>query len=42
MKTNTIVPTEYIEKRILLIRGERIILDYHLASIYEVSTKALI
>jgi hypothetical protein len=42
MKSESLIPTEYIENRILLIRGEKIIIDTHLASIYGVSTKALL
>lgn len=37
----TIVPLERIEKVIFLIRGQRVILDSHLAVLYGVETKAL-
>jgi ORF6N domain-containing protein len=36
----SLIPTERIERSILLIRGERVILDADLASLYCVSTKA--
>ncbi len=39
-KTGTLVP-EVIEKRILLIRGQKVMLDAHLAGLYGVSTKRL-
>ncbi len=32
---------EVIEKRILLIRGQKVMLDFHLAELYQVETKAL-
>lgn len=32
---------EYIERRIYLIRGQKVILDFHLAELYGVETKAL-
>jgi hypothetical protein len=35
------VPPECIERRILLIRGQKVILDADLAELYEVETKAL-
>jgi hypothetical protein len=37
----TIIPHEIIEKKILLIRGKRVMLDKDLADLYEVETKAL-
>ncbi len=40
--TDTLLPKERIEKTILLIRGEKVILDEDLASLYEVETKALV
>jgi hypothetical protein len=40
-KTQTIVPADMIESRILLIRGCRIMLDSDLAELYQVSTKRL-
>jgi hypothetical protein len=41
MKTNSIVPVERIENRILIIRGQRVMLDQDLAFLYGVETKAL-
>jgi len=35
------LPTEHVERRILMIRGEKIILDADLAQLYDVSTKRL-
>jgi hypothetical protein len=35
------VPVEVIERRIYLIRGQRVMLDSHLAELYHVETKAL-
>ena len=35
------VPIEVIEKKIILIRGQKVMLDADLAEIYGVSTKAL-
>lgn len=40
-KSATLIPTERIEKAILLIRGEKVILDDDLAAIYGVTTKRL-
>jgi len=37
----SIIPTERINRSILLIRGERVILDADLATLYRVTTKAL-
>jgi hypothetical protein len=36
-----IVPIEVIEKRIYLIRGQKVMLSTHLAELYEVETRAL-
>jgi hypothetical protein len=36
-----LVPAETIEKRILLIRGQKVMLDRDLAGLYGVSTKRL-
>ncbi|MBA4137335.1 MAG: DNA-binding protein [Opitutus sp.] len=36
-----LLPTERIERRVLLLRGEKVILDMHLAELYEVTTAAL-
>lgn len=40
-KRNPIVPTERIERSILLIRGEKVMLDRDLAALYGVSTSNL-
>jgi hypothetical protein len=36
-----LVPIELIEQRILLLRGEKVMLDYDLAELYDVETKYL-
>ncbi len=36
-----LIPTERIEKSILLIRGQKVMLDADLAELYEVETKVL-
>ena len=36
-----LVPVEIIERRILLIRGHKVMLDSHLAELYEVTTSNL-
>ncbi|MCX6121905.1 MAG: ORF6N domain-containing protein [Ignavibacteriales bacterium] len=41
MNENTIIPSEVIEKRIFLIRGQKVMLDRHLAELYGVPTKRL-
>jgi hypothetical protein len=41
MKTKTLVPVEIIERKILLIRGQRVMIDNDLAALYEVSNKVL-
>lgn len=42
MKTNeSIVPLERIQALILLVRGQKVLLDTHLAALYDVETKAL-
>ncbi len=38
---NGLVPVEIIEKKILLIRGEKVMLDSDLAELYEVPVKVL-
>lgn len=38
----SLVQYEAIERRILLIRGQKVMLDSHLAELYEVETKALL
>ena len=37
----TIIPVEVIERRIFLIRGQKVMLDRDLAEIYGVATKVL-
>jgi len=41
MKLNSFVPAERIESRILIIRGQRVMLDQDLAVLYETPTKRL-
>lgn len=41
-KSTSMVPFERIEKSILLIRGEKVMLDFDLARLYEVETRILI
>ena len=36
-----IIPLEIIERRIFMIRGRRIMLDFELAELYQTSTKKL-
>jgi hypothetical protein len=38
---DSLVPVEVIEKKILLIRGQKVILDRDLADLYEVETRSL-
>jgi len=40
--TETLIPSERIEGRILLIRGKKVMLDADLAELYGVETKALV
>jgi phage regulator Rha-like protein len=40
-KSNSLVPVEYIEDVILLVRGEKVIIDADLAKLYGVTTKRL-
>ncbi len=40
-KANAIIPLERIERTIVVIRGDRVILDADLAALYGVTTKAL-
>jgi len=37
-----LIPMEAIEKKILLIRGQKVMLDSDLADLYDVQTKALV
>lgn len=41
MKNTQIIPQEIIEKKIFLIRGQKVMLDSHLAELYGVETKSL-
>jgi hypothetical protein len=41
-KTTTLIPDERIERAILLLRGQRVMLDADLAALYGVTTKQLI
>ena len=40
--SESLVPMERIEKAILLIRGQKVMLDYDLADLYQVPTKVLL
>ena len=39
---DSLIPLEYIEKRILLLRGEKVLLDADLADLYGIETKVLV
>jgi hypothetical protein len=39
--TSEFLPMEAIERRILLVRGHKVMLDSHLAELYQVPTKRL-
>jgi hypothetical protein len=41
MSETSLIPAERIERRILLIRGQKVMLDFHLAELYEVETRTL-
>jgi hypothetical protein len=41
-KTSSLIPVERIQRAILLIRGQKVLLDADLAELYEVETKALV
>lgn len=41
-RTATVIPIERIENAILLIRGEKVIMDTELAALYGVETRSLI
>jgi hypothetical protein len=41
MSNNIIIPDERIINKIVLLRGEKVILDVHLAQLYDVETRAL-
>ena len=38
---STFIPTERIERRILLLRGQKVLLDFQLAELYEVEARSL-
>jgi hypothetical protein len=41
MNESSIVPAEYIEKRIFLIRGHKALLSPHLSELYGIETRVL-
>ncbi len=41
MRKSNLLPAEVIEQRIFLIRGQKVMLDVHLAQLYQVPTKRL-
>lgn len=41
MGNTSLIPAERIERQILLLRGQKVLLDFQLAELYEVETKAL-
>lgn len=41
-QTESIVPIEHVERKIYLIRGQKVILDVDLATLYQVATRVLI
>lgn len=41
MKNTQVIPVEAVENKILLVRGQKVILDFHLAELYDVETKIL-
>ena len=41
MSNNIIIPDERIINKIVLLRGEKVILDVHLAQLYDVETRTL-
>lgn len=41
MAHNFVITTESIEQKIFIVRGKKIMLDFHLAALYGVETKAL-
>lgn len=40
-EANNLIPAERIERRILLLRGQKVMLDFQLAELYDVPTKVL-
>lgn len=41
MKHSALIPAEIIEQRILLIRGQKVMLGFHLAELYGVETRVI-
>ena len=41
-RTTSLIPVERIEKAILLVRGQKVMLDRDLAQLYEVETRSLV
>jgi phage regulator Rha-like protein len=41
MKKESIIPRELVEQRIYLIRGQKVMLDFHLAKLYNIPNKRL-
>ncbi len=41
LNSETLIPTERIESRIMVIRQEKIMLDFHLAELYGIETRSL-
>jgi len=41
MSNSQIIPIEIIENKILHIRNQKVILDFHLAELYDIETKML-
>jgi len=41
MASRQLIPSEVIERKILLLRGQKVMLDFHLAELYGVETKTL-
>ena len=42
MNKTELIPSAFIERRIFLMRGQKVMLDFHLAELYGVQTKVLI
>ena len=41
MSAKVLIPAQRIERRILLLRGQKVMLDFDLAELYEVPAKVL-
>jgi hypothetical protein len=41
-KKSTIVPVEQLEKTIFLLRGQKVMLSFHLAELYGIETRVLV